>query len=173
MFLIRLTIGGRILNPFKNEKQEFEIAYERYADMLYRLSLSYMKNKEDAEDVVQDVFTKYFCGLHLPMNEEQQKAWFLRVTINQCHDHLRKKRLRIHASLEDVTEVAASEGGPKEDLSVALQKLPEKYRGVIILFYLEGYSVEEIAKILQLSASAVKMRLKRGREFLKEELEKE
>ena len=161
------------MNPFKDENQEFETAYGLYADMLYRLSFSYMKNKEDAEDVVQEVFTKYFCGLHLPMNSEQEKAWFLRVTINQCHDTLRKKGYRTHASLEDVTEVAKVEETDTGHLYDALQKLPEKYRGVVILHYLEGYSVVEIAKILQLSASAVKMRLKRGREFLKEELEKE
>jgi len=161
------------LNPFKNEKKEFETAYGLYADMLYRLSFSYMKNKEDAEDVVQEVFTKYFCGLHLPMNPEQEKAWLLRVTINQCHDVLRKKRYRIHASLDEVTELVAIEETDTGHLYDALQKLPEKNRGVVILHYLEGYSVEEIAKILQLSVSAVKMRLKRGREFLKEELEKE
>ena len=61
MPLMRITIGGRVLNPFKNENREFETAYGLYADMIYRLSFSYMKNKEDAEDVVQEVFTKYFC----------------------------------------------------------------------------------------------------------------
>ena len=161
------------MNPFKNEKQEFETAYGLYADMLYRLSFSYMKNKEDAEDVVQEVFTKYFCGFRLPMNPEQEKAWFLRVTINQCHDTLRKKGYRMHASLDEVAETAATEAPDTGHLQDALQKLSEKYRGVVILHYLEGYSVEEIAKILQLSTSAVKMRLKRGREFLREELEKE
>ncbi|MBQ2901379.1 MAG: RNA polymerase sigma factor [Agathobacter sp.] len=161
------------MNPFRNEKQEFETAYGRYADMLYRLSFSYMKNKEDAEDVVQEVFTKYFCGLHLPMNPEQEKAWFLRVTINQCHDTLRKRGYRLHASLDEVTEVVAQEETDTGDLQDALQKLPEKNRGVVMLHYLEGYSVDEIAKILQISSSAVKMRLKRGRAFLKEELEKE
>lgn len=160
------------MNPFKNENQEFEIAYGLYADMLYRLAFSYMKNKEDAEDVVQEVFTKYFCGLHLPMKGEQEKAWFLRVAINQCHDTLRKKGYRMHASIDEVAETAAEESDTGH-LKDALQKLAEKYRGVVILHYLEGYSVEEIAKILQLSTSAVKMRLKRGREFLKEELEKE
>ena len=157
----------------KNENQRFEIVYEQYADMLYRLSFSYMKNKEDAEDVVQEVFTKYFCGLHFPMNLEQEKAWFIRVTINQCHDTLRKKKYRAYSSLDEVVELVAEETNDMGHLYEALQKLPEKNRGVVILYYLEGYSVDEITKILQLSASAVKMRLKRGREFLKEELEKE
>ena len=173
MPLMRITIGGRVLNPFKNENREFETAYGLYADMIYRLSFSYMKNKEDAEDVVQEVFTKYFCGIHFPKNPEQEKAWFLRVTINQCHDILRKKAYRKYTSLDEVAEVAKEEEADTTHLYDALQKLDEKYRGVVILHYLEGYSVEEIAKILQLSSSAVKMRLKRGREFLKEELEKE
>lgn len=131
------------MTPFRSKEQAFETAYELYADMLYRLSLSYMKQKEDAEDIVQEVFTKYFCGFHLPMSEEQEKAWFIRVTINHCHDALRKRSYRLHDSMEDV----------------------------IILHYLEGYSVEEVAKMLGLSTSATKMRLKRGREFMKKELE--
>ncbi len=60
------------MNPFKNDRLSFEIAYGQYADMLYRLSFSYLKSKEDAEDVVQDVFTKYFCGLHMPMNPSRK-----------------------------------------------------------------------------------------------------
>lgn len=163
------------MNLFKNEKHEFafDTIYDLYADTLFRLSYSYMKNKEDAEDVVQEVFTKYFCGLHFPMNPEQEKAWFLRVTINQCNDALRKKKYRLHESLDYVHEIAHKEEDDTGHLYSALDKLSEKYKGVIILHYLEGYSVEEIADILRLSKSAVKMRLKRGREFLKEELEKE
>lgn len=158
------------MNPFRSKGQEFETAYELYADMLYRLALSYMKQKEDAEDIVQEVFTKYFCGFHLPMSGEQEKAWFIRVTINQCHDALRKRSYRLHDSMEDMTEVVGGAVDEPDELFDVLQKLPDKYKDVIILHYLEGYSVEEVAKMLGLSTSATKMRLKRGREFLKEEL---
>ena len=161
------------MNPLKNDKERFEIAYGQYADMLYRVSFSYLKSKEDAEDVVQDVFTKYFCGLHMPMNAEQEKAWFIRVTINQCYDAIRKKGYRNHSALEEVAQMPECEKEDTTTLYEALDKLPERSKGVIILHYLEGYSVEEVAKILQLSVSAVKMRLKRGREFLKLELERE
>ena len=161
------------MSPFKKDRQSFEIAYGQYADMLYRVAFSYLKSKEDAEDVVQDVFTKYFCGMHMPMNPEQEKAWFIRVTMNQCHDVMRKKRYRIHETLDEVTQMPQEEKEDTSPLYEALDKLPEKLKGVIILHYLEGYSVDEIARILQLSASAVKMRLKRGREFLKVELGKE
>jgi RNA polymerase sigma-70 factor (ECF subfamily) len=138
--------------------------------MLYRLALSYMKQKEDAEDIVQEVFTKYFCGFHLPMSGEQEKVWFIRVTINQCHDALRKRSYRLHDSMEDMTEVVGGTVDEPDELFDVLQKLPDKYKDVIILHYLEGYSVEEVAKMLGLSTSATKMRLKRGREFLKQEL---
>ncbi len=159
------------MTPFRNKEQEFETAYELYADMLYRLALSYMRQKEDAEDIVQEVFTKYFCGFHLPLNGEQEKAWFIRVTINQCHDALRRRSYRLHNSLDEVTEVAGEENAKPSELFAILQKLPDKYKDVIILHYLEGYSVEEAAKMLGLSVSATKMRLKRGREVLKKELE--
>lgn len=161
------------MTPHYDKGQEFETAYELYADMLYRLALAYMKSREDAEDIVQEVFIKYFCGFHLPMSEEQKKAWFIRVTINQCHDALRKRSYRLHDSLEDVAEVAGTENRENDELLDTLQSLPDKYKDVIILHYLEGYSVEEVAKMLGLSASATKMRLKRGREFLKEELKEE
>lgn len=161
------------MNPFRDKTYVLETAYEYNADMLYRLALSYMKNKEDAEDVIQDVFTKYFCGLHLPMNKEQERAWLIRVTINQCHDALRKRSYRLHDSLDEVAEVAGKEDPERNGLLDALQNLPDKYKGAIILHYLEGYSVEEVAKMLYISVSAVKMRLKRGRELLRGELEKE
>lgn len=159
------------MTPFRSKEQAFETAYELYADMLYRLSLSYMKQKEDAEDIVQEVFTKYFCGFHLPMSEEQEKAWFIRVTINHCHDALRKRSYRLHDSMEDVVEKVGGTVDAPDELFDVLQKLPNKYKDVIILHYLEEYSVEEVAKMLGLSTSATKMRLKRGREFMKKELE--
>ena len=161
------------MTPFQDRGQAFETAYDLYADMLYRLALSYMKHKEDAEDVVQEVFTKFFTGFHLPMNQEQEKAWFIRVTINQCHDALRKRSYRLHDSLDDVMEVSSKEEENTDEILDTIQKLPDKYKDVIILHYLEGYSVEEVAKMLAISGSATKMRLKRAREFLKEELEKE
>lgn len=161
------------MTPFQDRGQAFETAYDLYADMLYRLALSYMKHKEDAEDVVQEVFTKFFTGFHLPMNREQEKAWFIRVTINQCHDALRKRSYRLHDSLDEVREISSKDEENTDELLDTIQKLPDKYKDVIILHYLEGYSVEEVAKMLAISGSATKMRLKRAREFLKEELEKE
>lgn len=158
---------------FLNNEQLFETVYSNYADMVYRLALSYLNHKEDAEDVVQDVFTKYMCGLHFPMDKEHEKAWFIRVTINQCHDSLRRRKHRTHTSLEETENLPGYEQEMPFMLQETLQNLPEKYKSVIILHYLEGFSVQEIAKICRISVSATKMRLSRGREILKNELEKE
>ena len=114
------------MSSIDSRNTQLTIAYDKYADMLYHLSLSHMQNREDAEDVVQEVFTKYFCGLHLPMNLEQEKAWFIRVAINQCHDALRKKGYRTHASLDEVAEMAAKEETELGHIQDALQKVPEK-----------------------------------------------
>ena len=158
----------------RNSKDSiFETVYEMHANMVYRLAFSYMKQKEDAEDIVQEVFTKYMCGLRLPMSPEHERAWFVRVTINQCHDALRKRSYRMHDDLSTVVEKPLETDDSISHLLDVLQKLPEKNRSVVILHYLEGYSVEEVGKILGLSVSATKMRLKRSRESLKEELEKE
>ena len=155
---------------FQKNEQAFETVYSSYADMLYRLALSYLNHREDAQDVVQDVFTKYMCGIHLPMDKEHEKAWFIRVTINQCHDHLRRQKHRTHEALDEITEQPGKEDEIPFMLQETLQSIPEKYRTVIILHYLEGFSVQEISKLCKISVSATKMRLMRGRELLKEEL---
>lgn len=149
---------------------DFEIVYDTYADMLYRVALVNVKNPSDAEDVVHDVFIKYFENQQKFKDDKHREAWLVRVTINACRDHLRKKAYRTHTPLEEVHHLHAQE--EDEGIIYHLSQLPEKYRSVITLHYLEGYSVNEITKMLGLSASAVKMRLSRGRELLKAIIEK-
>ena len=151
------------------EKDPIEELYDRYSDMLYRVALSMMKNQEDAEDVVQGVFEKYILQPHLFFTTEHEKAWFLRVTVNQCNDALRRRNLRQGGSLDDVAEAGACDH--HSEVMDVLQKLPEEYRLPLVLHYFEELKIEEIASALQIGASAVKMRLKRGREMLKKELE--
>lgn len=149
-----------------------EIMYDKYADLLYRLALANLQDKSDAEDVVHDVFIKFFEKSPHFQDENHEKGWFIRVTVNMCRDLQRKKKYRTHLPLDEIYHL---EG---EDIKLphvfqVLEHLSERYRLVIVLHYLEGYSVNEIAQILQISVSAVKMRLSRGRELLKEKIEKE
>ena len=153
---------------------KLELAYEKYADMLYRLALSHLKNQEDAEDTVQEVFVKYMHHFSIISSEEHERAWLIRTTVHRCYDLLRYNSKRIHEDLDELAEeIPADENEPKIEIFRILEKLPVKHKTVIVLHYLEGFSVEEISRMLHISASAVKMRLSRGREQMKEVIEKE
>lgn len=153
---------------------KLELAYEKYADMLYRLALSHLKNPEDAEDTVQEVFVKYMHHISILSDEEHERAWLIRTTVNRCYDLLRYNSKRNHKDIYEMAEeIAAEENEQHIEIFQILEKLPVKYKTVIVLHYLEGFSVEEIARMLRISASAVKMRLSRGREQMKEVIERE
>lgn len=152
----------------RSSLDEINAVYDKYSDALYRIALSHLLNKEDAEDAVHDVFIKYMNGSFAFFSEEHEKAWFIRVTVNHCHDLMRRRRLRSHAPLEEALEVFAEAG--TSDTMREILTLEDIYKTPILLHYFEGYSVEETARILRISVSAVKMRLSRGREKLKEKL---
>ena len=149
-------------------KNDIEAVYDMYADMLYRLSLSYLQNSEDARDAVQDVFIKYATASDIFKDDEHKKAWLIRVTVNCCNDMLRRRKLRNYVPLDEISETVAMDEESSSDIMNCLKLIPPKNRAAVILHYLEGYSVEETAKVLKISVSAVKMRLKRGREALYE-----
>lgn len=149
-------------------KNDIEAVYDMYADMLYRLSLSYLQNSEDARDAVQDVFIKYVTASDIFKDDEHKKAWLIRVTVNCCNDMLRRRKLRNYVPLDEISETVAIDEESDSDIMNCLKLIPPKNRAAVILHYLEGYSVEETAKVLKISVSAVKMRLKRGREALYE-----
>ena len=147
---------------------DFQRVYETYANMLYRLSLSMLRSSDDAEDAVQNAFCRYLDRAPAFRDDEHEKAWLLRVTINQCKDLMRRRKIRAWLPIEALTDVGVREKStPALD---AVYALPDKYRSVIILYHLEEMRVEEIAEALSLTPSAVKMRLSRGREMLREAL---
>lgn len=161
------------MNLYQDDKIEFEKVYDEFSNLLYRLALSHVKNSSDAEDIVHDVFAKYIELKKTFKDYEHSRAWFVRVTVNKCHDFLRKKRYRDHLSLDDITEFSQSENLNLPRVFNLISDLSEKYKTVIVLYYLEGYSINEISSTLYISVSAVKMRLSRGRDMLKNKLEKE
>ncbi|MBR2957467.1 MAG: RNA polymerase sigma factor [Clostridia bacterium] len=151
-------------------EKEFEEKYNLYAAMLYRISFLYLGNSADAEDVLQDVFTKYFYNKNKFSSPEHEKAWLIRTTQNACLDLL-KKAGRKNLNLQDVTLSVQSDNDARQDILRSVFALPPKYKIAVLLYYYNGYSVEEIARILRISKAAVKKRLQRGREMLKPELE--
>jgi len=152
-------------------ENEFEAKYNEYGNMLFKIAFLYLGNASDTEDVLQDVFTKYFCGKYKFKNTEHEKAWFIRVTQNKCLDYL-KKSGRKNECIDDVTVTATyKDEDLEQDVIAKVIALPEKYKSAIILFYYNDYTVKEISKTLKISKSAVKKRLQRGRDILKLELE--
>ena len=143
-----------------------ERIYDQYSEMLFRLSYSMLQSREDAEDVLQDVFVKILSRPFDFNSAEHERAWLVRVTLNRCHDILRKKKIRRYTPLEDIVSLPAEE----KDMSILreVQALPSDKREVVLLRYFEDFSVQEIAEILHITPSAVKMRLARARELLKE-----
>jgi len=143
--------------------------YELYKTMLFRIAFSYLGNKHDCEDILQETFIKLcYHAPDFPSNEDE-KRWVIRITINLCKNHLKSFWNNKKINLEELEEYAYE---PEEkDVLLDILRLPEKYKNVIHLYYFEGYKISEITEILQLGESAVKMRLKRGRELLKIELE--
>ena len=150
---------------------EMKLLYDKYSGSVYRLAFSYLKNSADAEDIVQEVFMKLFSAeLKFP-DERSEKAWIMTVTANKCRDMLRSltyKYFHHSVALEDADLIYET----TEESAVyhAVMELPPKYRIVIHLYYYEGYSTAETAKIIGISETAVQTRLYRGRNLLKKSL---
>lgn len=154
-------------------RQSVQELVEKYQNNLFAIAFNICKNKEDAEDVVQDTFIQYHTIKKNFESEQHIRAWLIRVTINKAknmnHTFWRKNKM----SIEDYMETLVFETSESETLFETVMKLPEKYRIVIHLFYYEDYSVREIANVLRISESNVKVRLSRGRSILKEQLKEE
>jgi RNA polymerase sigma-70 factor (ECF subfamily) len=146
-------------------------AVEKYGDMLYRICLVMLKNTADAEDAVQETFIKYVQKAPTFKSEGHEKAWLITVATNKCRDMLRY-RTRHKTESEELLQgyfIEEHDSGILE----ALAELDEKYRIILVLFYVEEYKIDQISKITGVSVSAVKMRLSRGRKLLREKYRKE
>ena len=145
--------------------------YEKYQDNLYIIAFNVCKNAEDAKDVVQDTFIQYYSLKKEFESEQHIRAWLIRVAINKAKNVNHTFWRRNKVPLEDYMETLVFQTPESEELFETVMNLPEKYRIVIHLFYYEDYSVREIAGILKLSDSNVKVRLSRGRMLLREQLQ--
>ncbi len=147
----------------------FSDRYYFHKNTVYRIAYSYMGNPADAEDIMQNAFLALFQRKWEFDSMEDEKRWLIRVTINLCLNEKKSFWHRKRASLEELPDYCTNETG--REVQDAIEHLKPKNKACIHLHYIEGYSVSEIGEILQISESAVKMRLKRGRQQLKMELE--
>lgn len=152
-------------------EEDIELTFNTYADMIYSISLIMLKNSSDAEDIVQETFIRYIQSDKKFDNEEHKKAWLITVASNQCRDLLRFENRHRTENIEEITIFA--EEKQESCILEALAKLPEKFRIIMLLHYVYEYKVKETADILGIGQSAAKMRLKKGRELLREIYRKE
>lgn len=146
----------------------WEEVYQRQFSRVYRICLFSLKNKEDAEDASQDVFIKYIKKQPKLENLEHEKAWFIKVSRNQCKDYFKLFWNRNRRELS--IDFPASSSGDKAtqiDLITELMKMPNKFGITLYLYYYEDYSVKEISKLIHEKESTVQSRLYHGRKKLK------
>lgn len=166
----------------------FEVMVKRHESRVFGLALRLTKNQEDAEEVLQDVFTTVYRKLDSFKGNSAFSSWIYRITANAAFMKLRKRRQKPTTSLEDlsvpVREVALEESGGKElfseagaelremreSIEDAVNKLPDQYRQVFILRDIDLLSSNEVSAVLDLSVPAVKSRLHRSRELMKKRL---
>lgn len=142
-----------------------------YGDLLYRTGIMILGNPQDVQDVLQEVMLKVLQKMPEFHDSEYEKAWLLRVTINLCKDMLRFRRRHQYVQIDELEIEAAAVDTDDRQLLWEITQLPTRWRIVLLLYYVEGYSVKEIADILAVSENAVKKRMQRAKAELKKKLQ--
>ena len=155
----------------RRPSNNFSNKYNLYGNMLFKIAIVNLGNKEDAEEAMQEAFYKLLYKSPEFNDDEHEKAWLIKVTVNLCRDMLRSVWHKRVVKMEDIEKYYddPSDTGVMKEIVV----LPTKYKTVIYLYHFEDYSVKQISEILKTKESAIKMRLQRGRQLLKIELEGE
>lgn len=139
--------------------------------MLFRICYSILCNKEDAEDAVQETFLKYMLKAPLFKDSDHEKAWLIKVATNVSKNMCRFNTRHAAENLDELRGIGISDDD--RDLFRLIMSLPQKYKVVLDLYYIEGYKANEIAEITNTSPVTVRKRLQYGRMMIKKELGKE
>ena len=158
---------------------EFEKIIDNFGESLMRLAYTYVKDRQIAEDIVQEVFTEAYEKMNDFRRESSYQTYLYRMTVNRCHDHFRSWSFRnlfytdksYNYQLQSISvESTVVSKDVHNILGEEILSLPIKYREVIVFHYYKEYSVEQIAAILDLSTSTVRTRLRRAKSKLKEKM---
>lgn len=147
---------------------------DKYGDMVLRIAYTYLKNRADAEDIVQDVFLRIIDKKPSFNDENHEKSWLIRATINMCKNKVNMFWNKNKCSIDNVQEFAVSDKY-NTDTSVfqAVMALGEKYRVVVYMYYYEGYSTPEIANVIGKNETTIRSLLHRARNKLKDMLKED
>lgn len=176
----------------RSKKGDFEAFTElikRYEAKIYSLAYNYMKNYEDAEDILQETFLKSYISLPNFREEAKFVTWLYRICVNVCYSKIRKKKIEVVLSLDSPIEIPEEEvhkeildwsKNPeaqllaeemREVLNKAIEKLPKEYKEIFILRDIEGLSNQEVSDILGESLATIKSRIHRARLFIRQEID--
>ncbi|WP_428910431.1 RNA polymerase sigma factor SigW [Niallia sp. Krafla_26] len=181
-------IKKRIKQVIKGDQNAFGEIVEMYKDKVFQISYRILGNRHEAEDIAQEAFVRAYVNIRSYNSDYKFSTWLFRITTNLCIDRIRKKKPDYYldaevAGTEGLTmysQIPSSTRLPEDDVeSLELQdtiqkeimKLPEKYRSVIVLKYIEELSLNEISEILEMPLGTVKTRIHRGREALRKRLQ--
>ena len=171
--LVELALDG--------DSRAFEILMEKHESKMYAVALRMCKNREDAQDCLQDAMLRIYKALPTFKGQSSFSTWAYRITMNTCLDDLRRKKVRQAQSLDQMLDIGwapvdenntaerhLENNELKRNLSRAIQSLPEEMRAAVVLRDIQGFSYEEIANVLSTNVGTVKSRISRGREKLRE-----
>lgn len=156
-------------NSLENQIADYVI---RYKENIYRLAFSYVKNTDDALDIVQEAIFKALSSKDSLKNPDYIKTWFYRIVVNTSLDLLRKQKKLVVVDDETLFsyDTGTVDDYPNIDLQKALDSLPDNYRSIIVLRYFEDLKLEEVAEILNENVNTVKTHLYRSLEKLRIEM---
>ncbi|MDP1421777.1 RNA polymerase sigma factor SigW [Peribacillus simplex] len=180
-------IKERINQVLKGDHNAFGEIVEIYKDKVFQICFRMLGNRQEAEDLAQEAFVRAYVNIRSFNIQMKFSTWLYRIATNLCIDRLRKKKPDYYLDAEVAgteglnmySQIASDMAKPEEEVeSLELQetiqaeimKLPDKYRSVIVLKYIEELSLKEISEILDLPVGTVKTRIHRGREALRKQL---
>lgn len=158
----------------KMTEQEFNVKYELYAQQLFNISYGYVRNVQNAEDIVQNCFIKLLENKKDFKTVNDEKYWLIRVCINECINFVKSShQKKVILANELIFSTSDQQQNVKEEhqLLLIVSSLPEKYRVVIICYYYDQLKCSEISHLLGISEATVRKRLERARDMIKTKME--
>ena len=180
-------VNKRIKQVLKGDQNAYADIVNLYQHKLYQVCYRMLGNKQEAEDIAQEAFIRAYINLHSYDQKRKFSTWLYRIATNLCIDRIRKKKRDYYLDaevagtegLDMYSQIASDEQLPEEAIEqmelqdriqYEISRLPDKYRSVIVLKYIEELSLQEISEILDMPLGTVKTRIHRGREALRKQL---
>lgn len=184
---MELLVKQRIKQVLKGDQNAYGELVEIYKDKVFQLCFRMLGNRHEAEDMAQEAFVKAYVNIHTFNTKLKFSTWLYRIATNLCIDRIRKKKPDYYLDAEVAgtdglnmySQIASDTEDPSDEveslelhdtIQKEIMKLPEKYRSVIVLKYIEELSLKEIGEILDMPIGTIKTRIHRGREALRKQL---